>query len=235
MHSSYDEIRRLANRALDAGCAAPGIDEDSAHSVAWLEAGGLPGLALLADALDGTDAAERAAGLVPGPVADPECEIDAGGRSAVFYAASVVDLLIALADGPAGAGFVTLKAAQHPLFLAAAAARFCPPEKVITLGSTDFDFRADAAHAVLYETPGARPWTDRGPVDVRAICGPEELASVPTGGCDLTDRIAQSVRDGLTVDDGAFARVEAYAAKILVPETETSRLEGAGAGLTDND
>jgi len=235
MRSSYDEIRRLANRALDAAGAAPGIDEDSAHAVAWLEAAGLPGLTLLADALDGSDPAGRAAGLASSATSQSESEIDAGNRSAIFFAPSVIDLLIALAQGPNGAGFATLRATRHPLVLVASAARFCPPGRVITLGWMDVDFRAAAGHVMLYGNPAARAWTDPDPVDVELTCGPEELASVPASGCILTERIAQALRDGLTVDDAAFARVADYAARILVPASETSRQSGAGAGLTDND
>lgn len=235
MRSSYDEIRRLANRALDAADAAPGIDEDSAHAVAWLEAAGLPGLSLLGDALDGSDQAGRAAGLASSATSQSGSEIDASNRSAVFFAASVIDLLIALAQGPNGAGFITLRATRHPLVLAASAARFCPPGKVITLSWMDIDFRAAAGHVMLYRNPGARPWTDPDPVDVELTCGSEELASIPVGGCILTARIAQALRDGLTADEAGFARVADYAARILVPASETSRQTGAGAGLTDND
>ncbi|MEP5151561.1 DUF3726 domain-containing protein [Planktotalea sp.] len=37
------------------------------------------------------------------------------------------------------------------------------------------------------------------------------------------------------VDTAVWDRLNAFAAKMLVPETEASRLAGAGAGLTDND
>lgn len=235
MHSSYDEIRRLANRALDAGGAAAGIDEDSAHAVAWLEAAGLPGLAVLADALDGSDAEGRAAGLGSSGISPSEAEIDAGGRSAVFFAASVIDLLIALAGGPNDAGFVRLRSARHPLVLAASAARFCPPGKVITFGWNDAEFRASAGQAILCTSSGTGSWSDPDLVDVNLICGPATLACVPAGGCSLSERIVRALRDGLTVDDEAFARVVDYAARILVPESDASRETGAGAGLTDND
>lgn len=37
------------------------------------------------------------------------------------------------------------------------------------------------------------------------------------------------------VDDAIWSLLARYAARTLVPETEVSRLAGAGAGLTDND
>ncbi len=52
MKTSFDEIKRMSFRALDAGRAPAGVDEDSAINTAWLEASGLPGLKLLGDALD---------------------------------------------------------------------------------------------------------------------------------------------------------------------------------------
>jgi hypothetical protein len=48
-------------------------------------------------------------------------------------------------------------------------------------------------------------------------------------------RIAAAIEAGIEVDDEVWRRANAYSRAILVPESEASRLKGAGAGLTDND
>jgi hypothetical protein len=49
------------------------------------------------------------------------------------------------------------------------------------------------------------------------------------------EKLALAAATGIIVDDAAWAKVYAYSRAILVPESEASRLKGAGAGLTDND
>jgi len=90
MKTSFDEIKCMSFRALDAVGAPAGVDEDSAINTAWLEASGLPGLALLGDALDAASANSVRASI------DPHFDgaggaVDAGGNSAVCL---VLDWLI---------------------------------------------------------------------------------------------------------------------------------------------
>ncbi len=81
MKTSFDEIRKIASRALDGAGAPPGLDEDGGWACAWLEAAGYPGLRMLADLLDRAGPDELSAGLdkVTG------ARIDAKGRSAVCF------------------------------------------------------------------------------------------------------------------------------------------------------
>ncbi|MGI9415113.1 MAG: DUF3726 domain-containing protein [Hyphomicrobiales bacterium] len=252
MKTSYDEIRRMCFRALDAAGAAAGIDEDSAHAVAWLEAVGMPGLNGLADALDGGDPSERSRGLAVDTTAPPALKVSAGGRSCVFFAPSLIDLLVGMAsknrDGP-----VTLRLEKpaHPLFLIPAAVRFCPSEARISLRWKSDDDTTEVEttrNMVIRLEPdtGSRQWQHALPV------GTVELTYVPADDATradrrangssfvldksaVGDRLAAALRDGLDVDDRAYDRIAVYAAQILVPETEASRISGAGAGLTDND
>ncbi len=185
MLTSFDEIRRTANRALDANGAAPGIAEECSWACAWLEAAGYDGLAMMADALDETPIEARqpsfrgAYGIV-----------DLGGSSAVFCAPGLVEL--AEAEGRVFANNV-----KHGLYV------------------LPFAVRSDLSLGCPVD-PGF------------AIGGKREKNP-------YRENIDAAIQNGLQVDKAAFDRIYAYSRNILVPETEASRLTGAGAGLTDND
>ena len=252
MKTSYDEIRRMCFRALDAAGAAAGIDEDSAHAAAWLEAVGMPGLQTLADALDNSNPAGRSAGLALDPSGSDRMTVAADGRSCVFFAPSVIDLLIGVSSR-AGAGPVSLvlENAAHPLYLIPAAVRFCPAGARLRLtwdsgtGTAEAEATRNMVTRLLPETE-ARHWRSAQPVgavtmtyhppesDDRTARSDDGSTFVLTKSA-VGDRLAAALREGLSVDREAHARVTAYAARILVPETEASRASSAGAGLTDND
>ncbi len=237
MQASYDEIRRMSFRALDAGGAAAGIDEDSAHAIAWLEAAGLPGLATLADALDRSDPTSRAAGIEHVSATSSSMELDANRNSAVFYAASVIDLLVASAlTSSDGRAALALHAARHPVMLAASGARFCPQGAEISITWNGVQLTIENGDTFLAENGAeAAEWLDPSAFDVDLSCTLHpDPAQVPPGS-NLTDHLERSFHNGIDVDDAAHARIATYAAKILVPESDASRLSGAGAGLTDND
>lgn len=52
---------------------------------------------------------------------------------------------------------------------------------------------------------------------------------------DLTTPAPRKVPQRIALDPQTYAAWSALAAKLLVPESDASRLSGAGAGLTDND
>ena len=229
-----------------------GIDEDSGHAAAWLEAVGMPGLKTLADALDNSEPEGRPAGLALDPAGADSLTVRAGGRSCVFFAPSVVDLLIGLSSKTGGAPVsLTLKNAAHPLYLIPAAVRFCPAGARIHLAwrGDDGDAEAEATRNLLkrLSSDTAAPhWHSPRPVGEIAMtfqpAEADDLAGRSENGSSFVltksaagDKLAMALRHGLNVDDEAYARVADYAARILVPETEASRESGAGAGLTDND
>jgi len=239
--TSYDEVRRMAFRALDGARSPAGIDEDSAHGTAWLEAIDLPGMTLLADAIDTSEPDRRARGLSSGQTGERAWRIDADGLSCAFCAATVIDLLIATAEtGPDACSTIELTDAKQPLFLIPMAARFCPDG-----GSIQITWRQDGKDQAFTVTLSG-VWlneTSTGDSDGpdASSTGSVTLTSRAVSGLDqmlgrrIDQGLASTLRQGLDVDDNAYARIAAYAAKILVPETATSRVSGAGAGLTDND
>ncbi|MEM7428694.1 MAG: DUF3726 domain-containing protein [Pseudomonadota bacterium] len=209
MKTSFDEIKRMSFRALDGAGVPQGVDEESAYATAWLEASGLPGLKLLGDALDGLELEDRR--LSPGfEITGARLAADAGGVSAVFLGPGLMDTMIWLAGEHGTAAEMDIARLQHPGFLIAFAGQAKARE---------------AAISVEY------PPEQNGAIDVRLRTGP----SGETDWNAFAARREQSYQDGIEADEAAFARVYAYSRKILVPETEESRLSGAGAGLTDND
>lgn len=52
---------------------------------------------------------------------------------------------------------------------------------------------------------------------------------------DLTKPAERHTLKRIVLSDAFFYKLENLAAKLLVPESDASRLSGAGAGLTDND
>lgn len=237
MHAAFDEIRRMAFKALDGGGAAAGIDEDSAFAVAWLEAVGLPGLTVLADAMDDSARETRAEGLATVASTPSDAKLDAAGRSSVFFAPSVIDLLIALAQtSPDGEFFVELNDARHPAILLASAARYCPRGGRIAVNWQDVACTVAPPETFIVGTePAQINWLDQSAVKVALSCDVTGEGQPAPCGFNVSERLVHSLRNGLSVDDAAHKRVSAYADKILVPESELSRQTGAGAGLTDND
>lgn len=194
MKSSFDEIRKIAFRSLNAAGAPPGIDEDAGWACAWLEAAGYPGLRMVADLLD-DDAESLGTGLDHAAGS----HIDAHGRSAVCLASLLVELA-AVTDGG-----VTVRNLRHAPYLIAHASR---------LAKTGISLIVDPVEEVANDV---------------AISHSDHDYS------DAEARVSTAILDGLEVDTAAFDRVYAYSRAILVPQTETSLLSGAGAGLTDND
>jgi len=77
-----------------------------------------------------------------------------------------------------------------------------------------------------------------------APAGFEATASIPNAGVDVvishaggagTSDIRAATANGVEVEPGLWARVQALAAKTYVTASETSRESGAGAGNIDND
>ncbi len=210
MKTSFDEIKRMSFRALDAGRAPAGVDEDSAITTAWLEASGLPGLKWLGDALDRSGPKERHIGLSP-RLEGSAAAVDAAGASAVFLGPGLIDLMTYLADTHGTESKLAVERISHAGFL------------------TGFIGQArEAGHA--FAMSPADP--EQAATDVLITCGagPDQ----PDWEQLRTNR-QRAYQEGIDADEADFQKVYTYSREILVPETEASRLSGAGAGLTDND
>ncbi|MEM8687791.1 MAG: DUF3726 domain-containing protein [Pseudomonadota bacterium] len=210
MKTSLDEIRRMSFRALDAGRAPQGVDEDSAVITAWLEASGLPGLRLLGDALDTTAPKDRHATLDP-QLEDGQAHVDAAGASAVFLGPGLIDLMRCLAASHGQGARLSVDSLRHAGFLIGFIGQAREQGEAFSMSPSD---PPDAQTSIILS---------RGDAHERQFWA------------RLRARREHAFREGIEVNQNDFEKVYTYSRKILVPETEQSRLSGAGAGLTDND
>jgi phosphatidylserine/phosphatidylglycerophosphate/cardiolipin synthase-like enzyme len=182
---SFDEVRRVAFRALDSGGAAPGIDDECGWACAWLEVCGYPGLKMLIEALDETPREERRPSYEPDALG-----IDLHNISCIFSAPTLADLAAARSR-------IFLRNVKHGLYI------------------LPFTVRANIGIGC--------------PVDPSFAVGGERHKN------PYAEKLAAAAQNGVTVDDAVWQRACPYSRAVLVPESETSLLKGAGAGLTDND
>ncbi len=208
MRCSLNEIEMTLRKA-GRGAGFPfGLAEDVAAAAAWL----------CANDRDGTGAALAA--LAAGYRPRPECTF---ARNAITFAAtpvasvgpSVVDLLIA----GGGRTKVRVSDIDAPLLLVGLAGSTA----VASLADMRLEF--DGGQAVEISAAGGI----KGSTD--------DLSAAATLGCNMRE----GVRDrpvvpigGVEVNKAIWAEITALARKTYVPESATS-LQGAGAGLTDND
>lgn len=237
MRVSQNEVYRVAQRALEALGAPHGVDTDGAGAVAWLEARGLPGVALLAMALG------RLAGafepLTPPYRAEQEAVVDLAGRPAIAWAGSLVDGLDVLAGA---GGRLRLKACRWPLFLLPAAGRGRGLRLRWPVGTGTVACSADPAGGCRIVGEGLAgsldaALRDDGPADVVLVTSTStvraaersEVAQVLDAAA-LDERLGRTLAEGIEVEAAAWAAASAMARRVLVPASEQSRLRGAGGG-----
>jgi hypothetical protein len=239
MRVSQFEIYRLCQRSLEALGAAYGIDRDGAEAVVWLEARGLPGLALLARDLPALEKPGAFAGLMGGPAAG-EAKLDAGGRPAIVLLGGVIDFLRLQAAGAKDRrGQLILQSCLSPLTLLPAAHAACERDDELEIAWGGITARIGAKRLAIAVQPGldlAEALSQAGPFAVRLVLalahGSGKRFAVPPALTqdDLDEAFVRSLGEGVEVDDALWERLSAIAARVQVPASEVSRLKGAGGG-----
>lgn len=207
---SSNEIDAMAKKAAR-GVGMPwGLASDAGRAARWLADHGLPGPEVLADLLDWRD------GRVHADVAPPDVGLAWADHpfalDPVVVGAVCADLAQRLAAGPAELGRI-----RQPLLLGSALASVAIRTRTALVASW-----GDAALGVAV---GAATW--RG-----SLFASEAAVTVEPGRLDAEQLTAPV--DGWAVDPAAWARLEGYAHRTYAPDTEESRLRGAGAGLIDD-
>jgi len=248
MKVSINEVQRSCEKAAWGVGAPAGADTDAGGIVAWLAVHGLPGVALAA-----RDLVSVANGVDPGAVSgihqDGGWQLDAGGRSFLYFAGAVLDLAIAeAARSVDGTGRVRITLARTPLFLVPLAAKTVEPGHAFRIGPAGRSARAwiiaaqNGPRSVRISWREATDLTDGEPADIDLDYGPWPGAASPfeqpTNGLD-PDLIAHRKRDavatGVFADEADWAVIQRFAARTLVVASEESRRRGAGAEVDDNE
>ncbi|EAP75795.1 MULTISPECIES: DUF3726 domain-containing protein [Roseovarius] len=215
MSWSLGEIEGLAKKATRGAGYSWGLAEEAGRATRWLCAMGLDGAAALAQVLAACDRAEPSM-IRPARLAAPWAA--PGGRLCPISAgATLCDLAETLAAGEV----ITLEDVIEPLllypFVAAAAEMTGTGLRLSYEGVTITRFERCS---YLSAADPRRP--------LAALAEVARADSAPRG---LPVRRAWRGH----IEPGDAARLGAMAHRTYAPDTEASRLAGAGAGLTDND
>ena len=241
MRVSQFEIYRICQRALE-GLGAPyGIDRDGAATIVWLEARGMPGLALLAADLERLGEPNAFAGLRPRMADAGSAQLDADGRPAIAFPGAAVDFLRLLAlRADDGRGGLEIQHCRSPLCLLPAAVAAANADASLRLAWGDVTIDIGAA-GLSIRIASSLSWPvalrEAGPVTVRLEYH-RSTAPAASGSASKDESIQaelslaydRSLQEGVTVDDSLWQRLSTVAARVQVPASEVSRQKGAGGG-----
>lgn len=216
MSHSLNEIEAQAKRAARGAGLSWGMAEEAGRAVRWLASHDLAGPALLAEVLEKNDKLPHAQ---VAPVSlEGEWRAPAGDLCPLIAGATLNDCAERLGRGQP----VAMANVSHPLlilpFAAWAAIHLKQPVRVIWQ-----DLRID--------TDGNGIWIDDPKKQINA-------SKVATLTCELADmRTDAAIHPGQrgTVTPEIWARLDRFAGRTYAPATDASRLQGAGAGVSDND
>lgn len=212
---SIGEIAGLIQKAYR-GIGRPwGLAEEAGRAAMWLASRGLPGpdmFAILARRFDGTDCADCTPADLASPWKAP------GGELCPIVAGSC------FCDAPTRVrepGGLSMHAVVAPLLIV--------------------PFAAAVAHrtglCLAVEWRGAQAVC--APDGHRITAAPQDLtadmADVTLLPAEGVGDLAGQTRQRVPCSEATFTTLDHFAHRTYVPETELSRLKGAGAGLTDND
>lgn len=216
MNLSLNEIEGLSKKAARGAGLSWGLAEEAGKAARWLSEHGLNGLALLGEQLrldDGIAYQELAPLVDKGhwqAASRPMCPLIAGATLSDH-----VQLLSEL-------GELVLTSVSHPLLLAPFASRMAQ-----CLGRPVH--LSWAGCSLFFDAQGGGFVRDEGGLF---------LGSVAAVSCAVAIAVpdhAEQCGSIPAVDESVLAYFNALAYRTYVPASEASRLQGAGAGLSDND
>jgi hypothetical protein len=249
LRHSGNEIFRITQKAVEGSGAAAGLDIDTAKAAVWLSSHGFSVLETLAVEL------ERASGQAgtSGLALAGDGKVEASGKPGAVLATSLVDLLLATAEGQGGTARLHITGLSSPLFLLAAAARHLRAGWHFRFdavdGQSDARFVLTAAPEAgfsILAAPGTSPdrAAEASACTVEAVCaasGEDLPPSTETGLTAIVDAAAfdaaarRSLSEGIPIAPETWRRLWKSAKKVLVPASEQSRLRGAGSMSSDSD
>ncbi len=206
MRHSLNEIEVTLRKATIGAGIPVGLAQDIGQAAAWLAACGMDGAGAGLAAITGKSAAAI------GQVAD--------GGAMTFTDASVAYAGPSAMDFLAAGHAVQLTGMDAPLLLVGLAG--------VAATTYDLDIACDfGAAGVVSVTPDGLSG------DLPAALGRDVNLTASPATSVANDTKASAA--GIEVADAVWNNIVELAGKTYVPESEASRLLGAGAGLTDND
>ncbi len=242
MKVSINEVERLVEKAARGMGAFPGADTDAGLIVAWLAVHGLPGVALAArDLADTAEIIDCGALTISG--GPGRWQVDAGGRSLLLIAGTLLDLAVADAARAADSvGRIQVSSARSPLFLIPVAVQAAEPDRAFSFESTNRLARirvAVAGDGPRVEWRATADLTGTDPTDITIVYGPvpdgSDRLAAGLSADDLAGQEKNAFATGVLVEEGPWAVLGNLTARTLVPASETSRRRGAGAEVDDNE
>lgn len=217
MSWSLNEVESLARKAACGAGFSWGLADEAGKAARWVSAAGWPGLEALADHLNRMDGQEHAA-HAPRIDADPWIATQ-GELCPITTGAVLCDLARDWAQGRT----LNLGPVAHPMMLV--------PFIALAADAQDSALRLSWDGMAIVHMAGL---TDVSFTDAKALT----RRSVDRVNLSTTqERPTGTLIRGFRVESAqtAIDVLLGLAARTYAPETEASRLSGAGAGLTDND
>ena len=224
----------LKMHGLPAGCA-----NDAAAMAMSLDLWGMDGLGALGKFLD-RDEAIRVPDQVTLRQSASTAVVDAGGQSLLLVAGSALDLVCAeLKDTT-----VVVKNVTDAVFTAGltglchsralnAVLEWQFNEELLTLCTAE---DPQMSRVQIADTQRETPASEfKLHIGTQALAAKQSNRDLKANNATTLRAIeAQSIRDGVEVDDRSWQRIVALANKILVPENAQSRAGGAGVGADED-
>ncbi len=234
-------------RKAGTGAGLPyGLAEDLGRAAAWLAVSGFSSVALCVDALERLAAATVATpvfskdeqGFWSATGADPS---ENQAMSSLYAGPAAGDLVCAAGAGKHPALQVDLAAIDNPLLFLAEVCALAPIRPDLSLR---FICKTSGGDSVLAIWVGGEAMVAADTDRFDQACGMRlEILPVDdalntqglTKNDSYTERHRIAAEQGVEVSGLDWRRVQDLVAETLVPASELSRLQGAGAGLRDND
>lgn len=218
---SLNEVESLSRKAARGAGYSWGLAEEAGKATRWTSAAGWPGAAALAQLLTQTDGVATSE-LGPASLSDT-WTAKSGALCPITTGAVLCDLAAKWANGTTA----SLGSVRQPMLLI--------PYLVWAADQTGAALSISWEGLTLTRAGGETYLDD--PNIARQVVKADWVrlspASIPAVKPTLGARLTRCYRAELSSDTAAT--LTAFAQRTYAPETEESRLGGAGAGLTDND
>lgn len=214
---SLNEIEALSRKAARGAGLSWGLAEEAGKAARWLVAQGLPGPQVLADLLTRNDGKAYET-LCPHDEDEGRWTARGGTLCPLISGAALCDSASRLAAGEA----LHLGRTASPMLLLPyleAAARIAGREVTVSWESVSV-------------TCGAQDGIPTDQIADLAADMVDAVSVIPGNSCRADTMPATARGD---IPEATARQLDAFAQRTYAPETEASRLAGAGAGLTDND